>query len=77
MTYASGSTVTSNSVRTGYTYINTIVTGASAQGVYSVVIDGVYMDDTMISGLTGTYGYQVSTLTDVMGSYKRYRISWG
>lgn len=76
MVHASGSTVSSNSVRTGYTYINTLVTGATGQGLYSVVVDGVYMDDTMISGLTGTYGYRVTTLTDVMGSYKRYRISW-
>lgn len=77
MTHASGSTITSNSVRTGYTYINTIITGATTQGLYSVVIDGTYMDDTMISGLTGTYGYRISTLTDTIGSYKRYRISWG
>ena len=76
MTYASGATITSNSTRTGYTYVNTLITGATATGARDVIVESKYMDDTMISGLTGTYGFQVTTLTDVMGSYKRYLISW-
>jgi hypothetical protein len=76
MTHATGSTITANAARTGYTYVNTLVTGATAQGSYSVVVDGTYMDDTMVTGLTITYGYNVTTLTDNMGTYKRYRLSW-
>ena len=71
MTTASTANSTATSILSGYTYIETLITGASAMGMYSTVVDGKYMNNTMISGLTGTYGYSVTPLTDGLGTYTR------
>ena len=76
MTNATTAAATATAVRTGYTYVDSLVTGASAQGARSIIVDEKYMDDSMVSGLTITYGYNVTTQREAMGSYKRYLISW-
>jgi hypothetical protein len=76
MVTASSASASSLSTRTGYTYINALVTGATQQGLYSIVVDSNIMDDGMATGLTTTYGYNVTSMYDAIGSYKRYKIAW-
>lgn len=76
MVYASGSTLATTSAQTGFTYINELITGASAQGVSFVIVEDKFITPSMVTGLTGTYGFKVTTQTDSLGTYKRYLITW-
>ncbi len=76
MVSASASKTTSDNAITGLTYVNSVIPGASANGLYSVIIEGNYMNDTMADTLRTTYGYKVTPKSVDMGSYVRYQISW-
>jgi hypothetical protein len=71
----SASTAKSNtdSVRTGLTYINNLITGASDNGQTMIIVDGSYMDDSMASALTG-FGYTVTKEFFDLGTYPRYKV---
>jgi hypothetical protein len=73
----SGSAATTGSTltRTNLTYINNLVTGATAQGLYRIFVPNEYMDDSMVSDLRG-YGYNVNTRNSFMGTNSDYLISW-
>lgn len=76
MVNASTSALATTSAQTGFTYINDIITGASAQGVNFVIVEDKFLTPSMVTGLTGTHGFKVTTQTDTMGLYKRYLITW-
>lgn len=76
MTSASTANTTATGVLSGFTYIDTLVTTAAAKGLFFIIVDGVYMTDTMKQTLIGTYGYNVTPLQDNMGSFVSYKISW-
>lgn len=65
----------SNGVTSSLSYIDTLVSGATAQGLYSIIVDGSRVTNGMISSLR-SYGYTVETSYDTMGTYPRYTISW-
>jgi len=62
---------------TGLTYINNVITAATANGQFEVTIDGIYMDDPTAAILYNTYGYTVTKRTYDMGLYPSYVIGWG
>lgn len=75
MQSGSSARTASNEVTSSLSYIDTLVSGATAQGLYSVIIDGSRVNTSMISTLR-SYGYTVETTYDTMGTYPRYVISW-
>jgi hypothetical protein len=76
MVSSSVSKTSADSARSSLTYINNIITGASANGLYSTVIEGPNMDTTIANVLRNTYGYKVTESTPHMGTYTRFLISW-
>lgn len=66
----------STATRTSLTYINSLVTGATAQGAYSILVPAKYMDDSMMNDIMSSYGYMVSPKNTIMGDVYDYLISW-
>jgi hypothetical protein len=66
----------SNSVTGSLSYIDTLVTAATAQGNYQIMVGPKLVNDSMISTLVGTYGYTVQEVNENMSTYKSYLISW-
>jgi hypothetical protein len=56
--------------------VNTLISGASQNGQYSIVMEEPFIDSTAVGILTGTYGYRVTLLNGTMGTFKRYIINW-
>ena len=75
MQSASSARSASNTVTGSLTYIDSLISGATAQGVYSVNVGGQYITNTMTGSLK-TNGYNVTVQYDTMGSYPTYIISW-
>lgn len=75
----SGSAATSatNASRGTLSYVNSVISGATSEGKYTVFIDEKSMDDNMSYVLSNTYGYNVTKRTDLMGSFTNYIINWG
>ena len=76
MTSASTAKSTASSAISGLTYIDTLVTTAAAKGLFFIIVDGTYMNDTMAQSLITTSGYVVTRMTDLMGSFPSYKIAW-
>jgi hypothetical protein len=72
---ASTSRTASNNAFTGLTYVNSIITGATTNGLYSVIIEGNYLDDTLTGSIISS-GYTITKRFDNMGTYPRYLIGW-
>jgi hypothetical protein len=77
MISGSFATTGSTQTRTSLSYINELVTGATAQGRYYIVVPNQYMDDSMANVLRSTYGYKVQAKNSSMGTFDDYTISWG
>lgn len=67
----------SDSVTGSLSYINTLVNDATSEGKYMIVVDGQYLNDSMIEDLSENYGYSVSQRNDFMGTNGSYTIRWG
>jgi hypothetical protein len=65
-----------NSVTGSLSYIDTLVTEATAQGKYQIMVGPKLVNDSMIGTLIDTYGYTIQEVTENMGTYKSYLISW-
>ena len=74
----SGSVAKTNSDTTtgSLSYINNLVTGATSSGSYNISVSNRYMNDTMAT-LLRSYGYNVTTKNDNMGTNNDYVITWG
>jgi hypothetical protein len=77
MISGSAATTGSTQTRTTLSYVNNLVTGATAEGKYTIYADEKVMDDNMAYVLRTTYGYNVTKKTDLMGSFGTYTINWG
>lgn len=75
MQSGSAARTASNTVTSSLSYIDTLVSGATAQGLYSITVDGSRVTNGMVSTLR-SYGYTVETKYDTMGTFPRYIISW-
>jgi hypothetical protein len=74
----SGSVAKTNSDTTtgSLSYINNLVTGATSSGSYNISVSNRFMNDTMAT-LLRSYGYNVTTNNDYMGTNNDYVITWG
>lgn len=75
VTNASTRRTTSVNSFTGLTYIDTVIGTAAGNGLFSVVVEGNYINDTLTGSLI-TAGYTVHKNLDNMGTYPRYTIKW-
>ena len=75
VTNASTRRTTSVNAFTGLTYIDTVIGTAASNGLFSVVVEGNYINDTLTGSLI-TAGYTVHKNLDNMGTYPRYTIIW-
>jgi hypothetical protein len=75
MISGSAARIASNAATSSLSYIDSLVTGATAQGLYSITVDGARVNSQMITTLK-SYGFTVDTTYDTMGTYPRYIISW-
>ena len=75
MQSGSAARIASNTVTSSLSHIDTLISGATAQGLYSIMVEGARINSTMITTLK-SYGYTVDTVYDTMGTYPRYVISW-
>ena len=74
----SGSVAKTNSDTTtgSLSYINDLVTGATSSGSYHITVPNQYMNNTMATLLI-SYGYNVTTKNNFMGTNNDYVITWG
>ena len=75
MQSGSAARTASNSATSSLAYVDGIISGATAQGLYSVTVSGNQLNDAMITTLKN-YGYTVTTSYNTMGTYPTYTISW-
>jgi hypothetical protein len=75
VTNASTRRTTSINAFTGLTYIDTVIGTAASNGLFSVIVEGNYINDTLTGSLI-TAGYTVQKKLDNMGTYPRYTINW-
>jgi hypothetical protein len=64
-----------NSIVTGMTYFDTLISGATSQGLFQITVDGNKMSPSQITTLTSN-GYTVYTRYTDMGTFPQYVISW-
>ncbi len=74
----SGSAATSASDTTtgSLSYINSMITGATAQGQYRTRVYAQHMNEDMATELRNVYGYKVFQTNPFMGTNQDYIISW-
>jgi hypothetical protein len=77
MISGSAALTASNTTTGSLSYISELVSGATEQGLYRIVVGGQHMNDTMADNLTNTYGYEVNVRNSFMGTLNEYIISWG
>lgn len=75
MIASTGATQSSINTRTGLTYINMLVTGATSEGLYNIVVPGNHIDDNMVTAIRAL-GYNVTPKNSFMGTNYDYIISW-
>lgn len=75
MISGSAARIASNAATSSLSYIDSLVTGATAQGLYSVIVEGARVNPAMITTLR-SYGFTVNTSYDTMGTFPKYVISW-
>jgi hypothetical protein len=76
MITASTAKANSNTTREDLTYINSLITGATEDGIYTVFVDGRIFDDNMLNIMIDTYGYRVTKSFNDMGTFPTYKIEW-
>ena len=74
MISGSAARIASNTATSSLSYIDSLVTGATAQGLYTIMVDGAKINSAMITTLK-QYGYTVTESFDTMGTYPRYTIN--
>jgi hypothetical protein len=68
--------ITKNNLNT-LSYINEIITGATAQGLNAAFVKQQLLNNEMISILENTYGYKVDIPNNTLnGTYTDYMITW-
>ena len=77
MISGSAAITASNTTTGSLSYISELVSGATEQGLYRIIVGGQYMNTAMANNLINTYGYDVTVRNSFMGTYDEYVISWG
>lgn len=75
MQSASSARSASNTATGSLTYIDGLISGATAQGLYQVYVEGPNINNAMTASLIAS-GYTVEVKYDTMGTYPRYIVRW-
>jgi len=75
LTSAASTKSTTDTATGSFTYINGLLSAAAGNGLYSIHIDGQYVNDSM-TGSFVTQGYRVTKKYTDMGTYPTYMINW-
>jgi len=75
LTLASSTKATSDTATGSFTYINGLLSTAAGNALYSVTIDGQYINDSMTGSFT-TQGYKITKRYNDMGTYPTYVVAW-
>jgi len=77
MISGSAALTSSNTATGSLSYINSVITGATAQGLYRTRVHEQHMNEDMATQLRDVYGYRVyQEMNSFMGTNKDYIISW-
>jgi hypothetical protein len=77
MISGSAALTASNTTTGSLSYINELVSGATHEGLYRIIVGSEHMNTAMADKLVNTYGYNVSVRNSFMGTYDEYVVSWG
>jgi hypothetical protein len=77
MISGSAALTASNTTTGSLSYINTLVSGATEEGLYRIIVGNTHMNEAMANKLRNVYGYNVTPRNSFMGTYDDYIISWG
>lgn len=66
----------SENTRINLTYIESLITGATIEGLYSIRVPAQFIDDSMVNDLRNLYGYNVYPVNNFNGVHYDYVISW-
>ena len=75
MQSGSAARTSSNTATGSLSYIDGLITSATAQGLYEITIDPRYINEQILTTLNN-YGYKVSTKNNFMGTNNDYVIRW-
>lgn len=75
LTSASSTKSTSDTATGSFTYINGLLSSAAGSGLYSIHIDGQYINDSM-TGSFISQGYRITKKFTDIGTNPRYLINW-
>jgi len=77
MISGSAALTSSNTTTGSLTYINSVITGATAQGLYRTRVNAQHMNESMATELRDVYGYKVyQEMNSFMGTNQDYVIIW-
>ena len=75
MQSGSAARTASNTATGSLTYIDGLISGATAQGQYQITLDPRYVNDAIVTTLRN-YGYKIQTKNNFMGTNNDYVITW-
>ena len=75
MQSAASARTATNAAITGFTHIDTLISGATAQGLSLIVVDGSKFTPSMVSGVTSN-GYTVDLQYTNGGTFPVYTVRW-
>jgi hypothetical protein len=67
---------TSDTTTGSLSYISDLISGASQQGLYNIIVNQKHLNDSMVLELRTVYGYKVTEKNDFMGTNVEYVVSW-
>jgi hypothetical protein len=67
----------SNTTTGSLSHISELVSGATEQGLYRIMVPSERMNSAMATKLVDVYGYDVTVRNSFMGTHHEYIISWG
>ena len=76
MQSAASANLASQTSLTGLTYIDSLVSGATAQGQFEIRVGGQFIDDATAATLRSN-GYEVWWYNSEMGTFPTYVVKWG
>jgi hypothetical protein len=77
MISGSAALTSSNTTTGSLSYINSVITGATAQGLYRTRVNAQHMNEAMATELRDVYGYRVyQEMNSFMGTNQDYVIIW-
>lgn len=76
MISASQALAASNTTTSSLSYISSLISGATSEGLYRIIVDNSHINEEMVNKLTSDYGYKVTPRNSFLGTNYDFIISW-